>query len=90
MSWTQIRGWLHVAEGAELQRLAVGRTVLESLDCPAHIMRAAGLPIWLDFERWARPRYQSALYGLLCYLLPSKEERGVETPPEPSLGGLFA
>jgi cephalosporin hydroxylase len=29
MSWTQIRGWLHVAEGAELQRLAAGRTVLE-------------------------------------------------------------
>jgi hypothetical protein len=53
----------------------IGRTVFESLDCPAHIMRKATLPVWIDFERWVRPRHQSALYAFLAYLLPSKEER---------------
>lgn len=53
----------------------IGRTVIESLDCPAHIMRKATLPVWMDFEGWARPRHNSALYAFLSYLLPSKEER---------------
>ncbi len=52
----------------------IGRSVIESLDCPAHIMRKAGLSAWMEYERWARPRHQSALYAFIAYLLPSQEE----------------
>lgn len=53
----------------------IGRTVLETLDCSAWLIGKIGLEKWIIFEQWARPKYQSALYQFLCYLLPSKEER---------------
>lgn len=58
--------------------LAAGitRAAIETLDCPQHIMREVGLPVWMEFEQWARPRFNGGLYRLLTYLLPSKEERG--------------
>ena len=55
-------------------RSGIGRQVLESLDCPGFIMRKVGLECWMAFEQWARPRYKSALYAFLCYLLPSQKE----------------
>lgn len=47
-----------------------GRTILATLDCPTHVMARCGLQAWIEFEAWARPRYRSALYAFLCYLLP--------------------
>jgi hypothetical protein len=53
----------------------IGRTVIESLNCPSHLIRTIGAAEWIRFEKWARPKYMSPVYKLLCYLLPSKEER---------------
>ncbi len=59
--------------GAAL-RSGIGRSVIESLDCPAFLIRQVGLQTWVEFESWARPKYRTALYRLLCYLLPSQDE----------------
>lgn len=58
---------------AEL-RGGIGRSVLESLDCPPFLVKKFGIKRWMDFEQWARPLYQGSLYRFLCYLLPSQEE----------------
>jgi hypothetical protein len=55
-------------------RAGIGRSVLESLDCPPYVIGKVGLSAWLEFEAWARDKYLSALYAFLCYLLPSQEE----------------
>jgi len=55
-------------------RGGIWRSVIESLECPNIVIKNVGINTWLKFEAWARPRYQSALYGFLCYLLPSQEE----------------
>jgi len=68
----RVREWWDVLNVA--LRAGIGRTVLESLDCPPFVMAKVGLPVWLEFEAWARPKYLSALYAFLCYLLPSQEE----------------
>jgi hypothetical protein len=51
----------------------IPRPVMETLDCSVHLM-GKHLKLWLEFERWAREKWQSPLYRLLCYLLPSEEE----------------
>ena len=56
---------------AEL-RGGIGRSILESLDCPPFLVKKFGMKRWMDFERWARPLCQGALYRFLCYLLPSR------------------
>ena len=58
----------------EALRAGIGRSVLETLDCPQAVMRQVGLAAWLEFEGWARDKHKSALYAFLCYLLPSQEE----------------
>lgn len=58
----------------EAQSFGIGRTILETLDCPVHVMAKVGLSRWQTFERWARLVYQTPLYALLTYLLPSREE----------------
>lgn len=58
----------------ETLRAGFGRSVLETLECPAFLMRTNGLATWTEFEAWARPKYKTALYRFLCYLLPSQEE----------------
>jgi len=63
--------WVHL--NAAL-RLGFGRPILETLDCPTHIMRKVGLRGWMEFESWALPRRNTALYSFLCYLLPSQKE----------------
>jgi hypothetical protein len=65
-------------------RQGFGRSVLETVECPPWLMAKVGLAAWLEFEAWARPRRNSALYAFLCYLLPSQEElkNGEETHPE--------
>lgn len=55
-------------------RKGFGRSILESLDCPAGVMAKVGVAEWMAFEAWAQPKQQSALYAFLCYLLPSQEE----------------
>lgn len=61
----------------------IGRTVIESLNCPPHIMQKVGIVKWLEFESWAKPLFQGGLYQLLTYLLPSQEERNaVQTTRE--------
>lgn len=55
-------------------RAGIARTVLETLDCPAWLLKRVGWAHWLRFSRWAQPRYKSGLYRFLCYLLPSQEE----------------
>ena len=55
-------------------RQGFGRSILESLECPAPFMIKYGMKEWIDFEQWARPRKNSALYAFMCYLLPSQEE----------------
>jgi hypothetical protein len=53
----------------------IGRSVIESLNCPPFVIKKTGIKTWMDFDRWARPIYQSGLYQFIAYLLPSKEER---------------
>ena len=55
-------------------RAGIGRSILESLVCQPFVIGKIGLSTWMEFEQWARPRYLSALYAFLCYLLPSQEE----------------
>lgn len=55
-------------------RKGFGRPILETLDCPGHVMAKVEVHEWMAFEQWARPKRQSALYAFLCYLLPSQEE----------------
>lgn len=55
---------------SELKR-GFGRTALETLDCPGFIMKKVGFKEWLDFERWAKPIYQSNIYKFMLYLLPA-------------------
>lgn len=69
---TKVTEWWDVLNVA--LRAGIGRTVLESLDCPPFAMSKVGLKTWMDFEVWARPKYLSSLYAFLCYLLPSQEE----------------
>lgn len=51
----------------------IPRPVIETLDCSVHLM-SKHLRLWLEFERWARDKWQSPLYRFLTYLLPSQEE----------------
>lgn len=63
----------------QMLRAGFGRSVLETLECPAFLMRKNGLQAWMDFEAWAEPKYKTALYRFLCFLLPSQEELKNET-----------
>lgn len=56
-----------------IRTAGVPRPVIESLDAGVPTMRKHGAA-WQEFERWARPRYHSALYRFLTYLLPGTEE----------------
>lgn len=63
-------------------RGGIGRSIIETLDCPTFVMGKVGLSMWMDFERWARDKCKSALYAFLCYLLPSQEELKAEAADE--------
>lgn len=64
-TWTRLNGML---------RAGFGREVLETLECPPYLLAKGDVRAWLEFRRWARPRYRGPLYQFLCYLLPSQEE----------------
>ena len=68
----------------EALHAGIGRSILETLDCSAFVAGKIDIKNWIEFERWARPKYQSPLYQLLCYFLPSKEERKDEPSNENS------
>lgn len=55
-------------------RAGLWRSIMESLNCPTHLIKDIGIDRWNDFERWAKPIYKSPLYKFLCYILPSQEE----------------
>lgn len=63
--WTNLNDFL---------RAGFGRSIIETLECPAFVMGKVGMKKWLEFEKWARPKYLSSLYAFLTYLLPSQEE----------------
>lgn len=50
----------------------IPRPVIESLDIGLPLMRKH-TALWMEFERWARPRHRSTLYRFLVHLLPSQE-----------------
>lgn len=57
-----------------LIKKGLGRSIIESLDCPPWLIKEIGLDNWMEFYNWARNKYQSPLYKLCCYLLPSQKE----------------
>lgn len=75
----RVAEWWRVMTQAQLD--GVSRTSQESLDMPPGIIKIVGIPVWEAFRSWARDKWQSPLYQLLCYLLPSKEE--LKNPQEP-------
>lgn len=70
-------------------RAGIWRSIIESLECPLFVIDKIGLKTWMEFEAWARPKYLSALYAFLCYLLPSQEELKLENKIETAQGDLF-
>jgi len=64
----------------DIQSKGFNRFILESLDCPVHVLKKNDHKEWDVFYRWAKPIYMSPLYKFLCYLLPSKEELNAEEP----------
>jgi hypothetical protein len=60
----------------------IWRSIIETLDIAPFILRRVGIKTWTEYERWAKPIYQSGLYRFVSYLLPSAEEReGVQNNP---------
>lgn len=67
-----VQQWWTIMTQAQLA--GVWRTMQETLECPPALIGKMGISVWMQFLDWATPRHQSALYRLLCYLLPSQEE----------------
>lgn len=76
----------------EAIRRGISRQSQEMLDMPPALIRKIGVGEWEAYRAWARDKWQSAMYALLVYLLPSQEELRaeaaaaapvVETKPEP-------
>jgi hypothetical protein len=77
----RLEDWWSVMTDAQLQ--GVSRQSQETLDMPPGIVRKVGVDVWEQFRAWADDKWQSPLYALLCYLLPSQAElRGETEPPE--------
>ncbi len=55
-------------------RAGIGRSAIETLECPAWLLPRIGISVWMEFARWAKTRYRSGLYRFMSYLLPSQEE----------------
>ena len=72
--WHELRRW---------QDAGIPRPVLEAGELDAHLVGKLGVMAALDFQDWARPRVESALYQFAVYLLPSKDELGEQTQPAP-------
>ena len=78
----KVEDWWHNLN--KILRAGFSRPVIESLECPPYVMRKQGMREWMDFEAWARPRFKSALYAFLCYLLPSQKELKDEQTGSPT------
>lgn len=57
-----------------LVEFGIGRSIIESLDCSPYLIGKMGMNNWIQFYKWAKDKYQSPLYKICCYLLPSQEE----------------
>jgi len=53
----------------------ISRPIIESLDTGTYVIEKIGIKKYMDFVKWARKYYLSALYAFMTYLLPSMEER---------------
>lgn len=71
------RAWLAEAWARlrAMQDAGWPRPVLETLMPASGLLTRLDWRVWDDFERWARPHAQGGRYRLLCYLLPSRDER---------------
>lgn len=67
-----INSWFEIM--VEALKSGIGRTIIESLVCPAFVIKKVGVEKWQTFEEWAKPKYKSALYQFLAYLLYSQQE----------------
>lgn len=67
------KNWYKIIFNA-LSELGIGRSIIESLNCPSWLIKKIGLNNWISFYKWAKDKYQSPLYKLCCYLLPSQKE----------------
>lgn len=52
----------------------IGRSIIESLNCPGYVIKKIGIKVWMTYKRWAYDKYQNSLYKLCCYLLPSQKD----------------
>lgn len=68
----KVNNWFVIMDKA--LRSGISRPVIESLECSPFVIEKVGLKTWMNFDKWARTKYQSALYSFLTYLLPSQEE----------------
>ena len=56
------------------QDAGIPRPVLETGDLEPHLVGKIGVDVALEYQRWATPRIESALYQFCVYLLPSADE----------------
>lgn len=75
----RVAGWWGVMTQA--QRDGISRRSMEERGMPPGIQAKIGIDVWERFRVWARDKWESPLFSLLCYLLPSQEEMKAEAPP---------
>lgn len=63
----------------------IGNDTLETMIAQPITIKCCGVPAWLEFERWARPRYCSGLYQFCRWLLPPMEEIKAEQKTKDNL-----
>lgn len=67
------------------QDAGIPRPVLETGDMEPHLVGKIGVDVALEYQRWARPRIESALYQFCVYLLPSADElKQINVTTQPS------
>jgi hypothetical protein len=76
----KVNDWYNILN--KYLHVGFGRTALESLDCSPFVMQKYGVDKWIKFQTWAKDKYQSPLYQMLCYILPSQEEIKIEPKKE--------
>jgi len=52
----------------------IGRNVMLTLQPKPFILKMVGAQKWIEFEKWARPKYRSPLYKLMVYIMPTIAE----------------
>lgn len=68
----KLADWWRVMNAA--LRNGIGRSSMETLQMPPGVIMKIGIQRWQTYRAWAIGKFESGLYKLLCYLLPSQEE----------------